>query len=80
MTEGPGIVGFFGTDRTADESLICRDAARAVLSGKALTGRAGLTAATGFTPEKTDTLLDGLGRRGLVVVEQSSGRVVGAWR
>jgi alkylmercury lyase len=72
------IFEFIDTDISDDEQAIRRVAFQAILGGETI-DRAGLVVATGFMPEKVTTLLDGLTERGLVVVEPSSGRVVGSW-
>jgi alkylmercury lyase len=66
------------SDISADEQAIRKAAFHAILAGKA-TDQAGLVVATGFASEKIGALLDGLTKRGLVVVEPDSGRVVGSW-
>ena len=78
MSEKQGILQPIGADRTADKRVICRAALHAILGGEAI-DRTGLVAATGFTSEVVDALLDELTARGLVVVEPGSGRVVGSW-
>lgn len=72
------IFEFIDTDISDDEQAVRKVAFQAILRGEAI-DRAGLVKGTGFTPEKVDTLLDGLTERGLVVVEPDSDRVVGSW-
>jgi hypothetical protein len=72
------IFEFIDTDISDHEQAIRRVAFQAILRGETI-DRAGLVVATGLMPEKVDTLLDGLAKRGLVVVEPGSGRVVGSW-
>ena len=78
MSESQRILEPIDTDETADEQTIAIAALHAILGGEAI-DRAGLVAATGFTPAKVDTLLDGQTKRGLMVVEPDGGRVVGSW-
>jgi alkylmercury lyase len=72
------ILGFLAADVTPDELSVRKAAFHAILGGEVL-DRAGLTKATGFTPEKVDTLLAELNGRGLIVFERDSDRVVGSW-
>lgn len=67
-----------GSEKTPDEHVVCRAALVALLDGEAL-DPAGLAAATSFAEDRVQALLDGLIKRGLVVVEPGSGRVVGSW-
>jgi hypothetical protein len=78
MSEEQGNLEFVFADLTGDELAICRAALHAILRGEAV-DRGGLVAATGFTSNKVGALLEGLSKRGLVVVEPNSGRVVGSW-
>lgn len=64
--------------RTPEEHAVCSAAFHAILGG-APAGRAELLSDTGLDPETVDAVLGRLIRRGLVVVDQGSGRVVGSW-
>jgi alkylmercury lyase len=78
MIERDRILELLHSDKTPDEQLLCGAALRAILAGEAMdSGR--LSAVTGLNRERVDSLLEGLTRRGLMVVEERSGRVVGSW-
>lgn len=68
----------FCTDVTPDELTIRKVAFKAILGGTPIT-RDGLVAATRLAPEKIDTLLEGLTKRGLIVLDPESGQIVGSW-
>lgn len=64
--------------RTPEEHAVCKAAFHAILDGHAI-DQAGLASSTRLDAETVDTVLSGLAARGLVVVEPSSGKVVGSW-
>ncbi len=78
MSEKQTLLKLLATDKTADEQLLCEAAFHAILRGESI-DQAGLKAVTGLVPEKVDDLVDGLTKRGLLVVEPGSGRMVGSW-
>jgi alkylmercury lyase len=78
MSEMKRILQLIGTDKTAEEQLVCKAAFNAILGGEAV-DRAGLVAATGLPPDKVETSLATLTRRGLVVIEPGSEAVIGSW-
>jgi alkylmercury lyase len=78
MSENQELLNRAGSEKTADEHVVCRAALLALLSGEAV-GPARLAAATSFAEEKVQALLGRLIVRGLVVVEPASGDVVGSW-
>ena len=78
MSEKQRMLELAETDKTDDEWAVRKAAFHAILTGEAI-DRAGLVVATGFAPEKVDTLLDKLTEQGMIVVEPDSGRVVGSW-
>jgi alkylmercury lyase len=71
-------VSFFDSDVSHDELAIRKAAFKAILDGEPITPD-GLLGSTGFAPEKTHALLEGLAKRGLIVIESDSGRIVGSW-
>jgi alkylmercury lyase len=68
----------FVSDVTLDEQVIRKVAFHSMLEGVAIT-RDGLVEATGFAREKVDTLVDGLNKRGLIVMDPDSDRILGSW-
>lgn len=72
------IMSLFVSDIAPDEQSIRNVAFKAILEGAAMT-RDGLVTTTGFAREKVDTLLDELIKRGLIVIDSDSGRIVGSW-
>jgi hypothetical protein len=72
------IMSLFVSDIAPDEQSIRNVAFKAILEGAAMT-RDGLVTATGFSREKVDTLVDELIKRGLIVIDLDSGRIVGSW-
>jgi alkylmercury lyase len=65
------------TDVTDEERAVRRAAFHTLLAGEP-TDRSHLVSVTGLDPLKVNALLDGLARRGLIVVEPDSGLVVGS--
>jgi alkylmercury lyase len=65
------------TDVTEEERAVRRAAFHTLLAGEPA-HRSHLVSVTGVDPVKVDALLDGLARRGLIVVEPDSGLVVGS--
>jgi len=78
MSKMQSLLRLVGTDKTPDERAICRAALLSILRGEAI-DRTGLMAATGFSGERTEALLEALTMRGLLVLEEESGRVLGSW-
>jgi alkylmercury lyase len=68
----------FASDTTPEEHSIRKVAFQAILEGAPI-NRDGLVVATGFTREKIEVLVNDLIKRGLIVVEPESGRIVGSW-
>lgn len=67
----------FVFDTTEEEKIIRKAAFHAILRGAPI-NRDGLVKATGLTSEKVDVSVDSLAKRGLIVAESASGRIVGS--
>jgi alkylmercury lyase len=68
----------FASDTTPEEHTLRKIAFQAILDGEPI-NRDGLVKTTIFTREKVEVLMEDLIKRGLVVVESESGRIVGCW-
>jgi alkylmercury lyase len=78
MEELKRLLEFVGVRKTPDEQAICKAAFDAILGGESI-DHAGLVTTTGLSQAQVSTLLTGVISRGLVVIEPSSGRIVGSW-
>lgn len=67
----------FVPDTTEEEKIIRKAAFHAILEGAPI-NIDGLVKATGLAREKVDVSVDSLAKRGLIVVESASGRIVGS--
>ncbi len=72
------IMSLFESDITPDELVIRKAAFQAILNGVPMTQN-DLITATSFTREKIEPLVEDLAKRGLIVIELDTGRIVGSW-
>jgi hypothetical protein len=78
MEELKRLLEFLDVRRTSDEQAISKAAFDAILGGEPI-DHAGLVSTTGLSQAQVSTLLTGLISRGLVVIEPSTGQIVGSW-